>query len=318
MQQDSPLFQIGEIPIHGNAILAPMDGYSDSPFRRICRKYGSALSYTEFINAIDVVQRIPYLEVRTTFIEEERPIGFQVFDNDPERLKTAVLILKEKNPDFFDINFGCSIKRVVNRGAGAALLKEPRKIGVIINSLSKCLDIPVTAKIRLGWEHGQENYLEVAKIIEDNGAKAIAVHGRTRDQALKGEADWDAISKIKSCSHIPVIGNGDIKNIQDMAERMKSSGCDAVMIGRAAIGNPWIFSNIEKSSIENNVLLNQIIEHLQLMSQLFGERRAVIRFRKHLTKYLQHRGLDKREISSLLKIPNSFSLELTLNDLLTK
>jgi len=312
-----PTFSIGEIPIFGKCILAPMDGYSDTAFRQICRRFGSALSYSEFINAIDVVQHNPYLEKRTQFIDYERPMGFQIFDNDPERLKNAALILREKNPDFFDINLGCSIKRVVNRGAGAALLREPEKIGKMFNLLSKSLDIPITGKIRLGWEKDQKNYLEIAKIIEDNGGKMLAVHGRTKDQAFKGEADWEAIAQIKSSLSIPVLGNGDIKNIEDINQRINFSNCDAVLIGRAAIGNPWIFSKIEKSTIPNEFFEKEVINHLQMMINLFGERRAVIRFRKHLSKYLHHRGINKQIISLLLKIPDSITLIASIHNCLT-
>ena len=218
-----------------------MDGYTDLPFRLICKQQGSAASISEFINGIDIKQGHPHLPTKLQFSDEERPFAYQVFDDDPNRLLHAALELRKINPDFIDVNMGCSAKNVSNRGAGAGLLKDPQKIALIISSLVKNLDIPITAKIRLGWDDSTRNYLEVAKIIEDNGASAISVHARTRKQEYSGTADWQAIADVKQLVKIPVIGNGDIKIQADVARMMEQTGCDAVMIGRAAIGNPWIF-----------------------------------------------------------------------------
>src|ERR1035437_9921875 len=187
----APTFWIHHIPIYGDLILSPMDGISDLPFRTLVRSLGSAMSYTEFINGIDVVYGHPNLEKRLGFTDFERPVAFQLLDNDADRLLKAALRLRKLGPDIMDLNLGCCAKSVSSRGAGAGLLKDPLKIAEIINNLSRTLDIPVTAKIRLGWDEKSQNYIQVAKIIEENGGQLIAVHGRTRAQAYDGQANWE-------------------------------------------------------------------------------------------------------------------------------
>ncbi len=238
-----PTFNIGKVPVYGQVILAPMDGYTDLPFRLLCCQQGSAASISEFINGIDVKNGHPHLQTKLEFLDSERPFAYQLFDDDPDRLLLAAMELRKRNPNFIDINMGCSARNVSNRGAGAGLLKDPQKIARIIDSLVKNLDIPITAKIRLGWDEDTKNYLEVAKIIQDNGASALTVHGRTRKQEYTGTADWNAISEVKQLLSIPVIGNGDVKSHADISRLLSATGCDAAMIGRAAIGNPWIFKN---------------------------------------------------------------------------
>ena len=186
LASEPPVFRVGTIPVYGDLILSPMDGYSDLPFRSLARRLGSAMSYTEFINAIDVVYGHPHLERKLAYLESERPVVYQVFDDDPERLVKAALKLRPRNPDIIDINMGCSARCVSGRGAGAGLLRTPEKIALIFSRLSKELDIPVTGKIRLGWDDASLNYLDIARIIEDNGGKLIAVHGRTKMQGYTG------------------------------------------------------------------------------------------------------------------------------------
>jgi tRNA-dihydrouridine synthase B len=289
-----PSFYIGTIPIIGKAILAPMDGYTDLPFRLLCRQQGSAASISEFINGIDIKNGHPHLSTKLMFSDEERPFVYQVFDDNPERLLNASLELRKFNPDFIDVNMGCSARNVSNRGAGAGLLKYPQKIAVIIQNLVKNLDIPVTAKIRLGWDESSRNYIEVAKIIEDNGASAITVHARTRKQEYSGAADWQAIAEVKQIVKIPVIGNGDVKSQTDVDRLLSQTGCDAVMIGRAAIGNPWIFNDVPK--LPTNTELYQMIQiHLELMTGQYNPKIGILVFRKHLVKYLG-KYLNTREI----------------------
>jgi tRNA-dihydrouridine synthase B len=182
---------------------------------------------------------------------------------------------------------GCSVRRVSGRGAGAGLLRDPEKAGRIINSLVRNLDIPVTAKIRLGWNQEQLNYLNVASILEENGASLIAVHGRTRAQGYGGEADWDAIAAIKEQVSIPVIGNGDVNTLQDIERIKNHTRCDAVMIGRAAMGNPWIFQHREQQDIPLDEIAKILFEHLELMIAFYGFDRGPTRFRKHLVRYLK-------------------------------
>lgn len=244
MPLSAPDFMLRDIPIRGDLILAPMDGYSDVPFRTLCRRFGSSISYTGFVNAIPLIQGDEQAWHELDFLPEERPVVFQIFDQSEENLLEAALRIQELQPDAIDINMGCSSRRVSSRGAGAGLLREPEKIGRIIHRLTAALAVPVTAKIRIGWDQSSLNYLEVAHAIEDNGGALIAVHARTRNQAYLGEADWDTIAAINSAVTIPVIGNGDVRTPQDI-ERLKIlTGCVGVMIGRGAIGNPWIFRRV--------------------------------------------------------------------------
>ena len=298
----NPNFFLGDEPIYGDTILAPMDGYTDSPFRIIAKRFGSAITITEFINAIDIIGNRKYYETKTHFSDLERPIGFQIFDDDPRRILNAAHILSEKKPDFIDINLGCSARKVASRGAGAALLKEPKIIAEIISSTSRELKIPITAKIRLGWDETSLNYLEVARIIEDNGGKMVSIHGRTSVQSFMGESNWRAIAEIKSVLKIPVIGNGDIKSVSQIDQMKKETSADGIMIGRAAIGNPWILSRMENSRVEKTEIIKVIIDHLQMMIGFYDPRLGLIRFRKLLKKYLQTIIVGEETMRHLLKL----------------
>jgi len=293
-------FFVGSIPIYGRTILSPMDGFSDLPFRSLARRLGSAMSYTEFVNAMDVVAGRAYVDKRLTYSEEERPITFQIFDDEPERLLRAALMLRERNPDIIDINMGCSAKCVAGRGAGAGLLREPEKIAAIFSTLSKELDIPVTGKIRLGWDEENLNYLDVAKIIQDNGGQLLAVHGRTKQQAYRGEANWEAIAEIKAALSIPVIGNGDVRTVADIARIREFTGCDAVMIARAAIGNPWIFAGLDRDEVSPQQVRETMLAHLDAMLNFYGAERGLIQFRKHASKYISPYGLSDVQREQLL------------------
>lgn len=281
-----PTFMVGKIPVYGDLVLSPMDGYSDLPFRSLARRLGSAMSYTEFINAIDVTYGHPHLEQKLTYLEYERPVVYQIFDDNPDRLVRAALKLRLRNPDIIDVNMGCSAKCVSGRGAGAGLLRTPEKIAEIFARLSKELDIPVTGKIRLGWDDASLNYLEIAKIIEDNGGQLIAVHGRTRQQAYKGQSDWEAIREVKQLVKIPVIANGDVKTVKDIHRIKETTGCDGVMIARAAIHNPWIFSKIDRELVTTEMLRNTMLEHLESMMSFYGPERGLVLFRKYVSRYL--------------------------------
>ena len=298
---EKPSFHIGQIPIYGRSILSPMDGFSDLPFRSLARRLGSAMSYTEFVNAMDVIHGHPKINERLTFSEEERPITFQIFDDDPERLLRAALILRKRNPDIIDVNMGCSAKTVAGRGAGAGLLREPQKIAEIFRMLTSELDIPITGKIRLGWDDENLNYLEVAKAVEDNGGSLIAVHGRTKQQAYRGEANWRAIIEIKSEVNIPVIGNGDVRTVADIQRMLDFTGCDAVMIGRGAIGNPWIFAGLDRGQVSPDEVRQTMLQHLDAMLNFYGNERGLILFRKHASRYISPFGLSNEQREQLLR-----------------
>ncbi len=219
-------FFIGNIQVNNPIMLAPMDGFTDMPFRKIAKSFGAGIVFSEFINGLDVINNHPHLPELIAFDEIERIFAYQIFDDNPERILETALILADKNPDFIDINMGCSAKNVANRGAGAGLLRTPKKIEKIFNLLSKNLKIPVTGKIRLGWGEDSLNYLEIAHILEENGAAMITVHGRTKSQGYSGKADWEKISEVKQKVNIPVIANGDVKVVADIQNILNQTSCD--------------------------------------------------------------------------------------------
>jgi nifR3 family TIM-barrel protein len=286
----APTFMVREIPVYGDAILSPMDGYSDLPFRALCRELGSALSYTEFINALEILQGHPHVHERLGYLPEEQPVAFQIFDSEPQRLLEAALRLQALGPAIIDINMGCSDKSVSGRGAGAGLLRTPLKIARIFRRLSRALEVPLTGKIRLGWDDDSRNHVLVARIIEENGGQLIAVHGRTRQQAYNGQADWDAIAEVRQAVKIPVIANGDVRTAQDIERLKDHTGCPAVMVGRSAIGNPWIFSHLDREQVPPGEVRRILLRHLELSLSYYGERRGLMLFRKHANRYLKLSG----------------------------
>ncbi|MCL4506247.1 MAG: tRNA dihydrouridine synthase DusB [Chloroflexi bacterium] len=279
-------FYVRDIPVHGDVILAPMDGYSDQPFRVLCREYGSAMSYTEFVAIEAVIYAAKKAMRMFDYAPMEKPqMSFQIFGADEDKFILAAQKLERLQPGIIDINMGCSVPNVSGRGAGAGMLRDPQKIGRIFNRLTHTLQVPVTGKIRLGWDSQMRNYLEVAKTLEDNGAALIAVHGRTKEMKYGGKADWDAIAEIKQAVKIPVIGNGDVKTAEDI-DRMKAhTGCDGVMIARAAIGNPWIFRRRNRAQVTLHEMVELQKRHLQLMVDYYGDF-GLILFRKHAVKYI--------------------------------
>lgn len=279
-------FLIRDIPIHGDLILAPMAGFSDVPYRLICREFGMAMSYTEVISMDGVLWGNEKTFRLINFMPVERPITFQILGNDEDKITEACRRIEQLGPDIIDVNMGCSVADIAGKGAGAGLLKDPAKIGRIFKKLTSALRVPVTGKIRLGWDNSSLNYLEVAKILEDNGASLVAVHGRTRSQFFHGKADWDAIAEVKRALKIPVIGNGDVKCTADIEHIKRHTGCDGVMIGRGAIGNPWIFQRKDRNQAPPDERLQMICRHLSLMQAYYGEELGVKLFRKHATKYI--------------------------------
>ncbi len=282
-----PTFFVRDVPVYGDLVLSPMAGYSDMPYRLICREHGSAMSYTEFVPAEAVLHGNHKTLRMLRFDPGERPVVFQFFGSDEIALETAARRLEELGADVIDLNMGCSVSNVAGRGAGAGLLRDPAKIGRIFRRLTQAVSIPVTGKIRLGWDDDSRNSREVARVLEDSGAALIAVHGRTKAQAYGGQADWDAIAEVKRTVKIPVVGNGDVKTVADIERIRRHTGCDAVMIGRAAIGNPWIFRRRDREQVS---LADQVVlvrRHLALMLDFYGFERGLILFRKHVVKYVK-------------------------------
>jgi tRNA-dihydrouridine synthase B len=295
-------FYVGEVPVYGDLILAPMAGFSDLPFRSICRRLGSAMSYTEFVNALGVHQDFGRIEPRLAYLPEERPVVFQLFDSDPQRLLEAALRVQELGPDVIDVNMGCSMRHVSGRGAGVGLLRTPVVAARMIRLLSRSLEVPVSAKIRLGWDEERRNHILMARIIEENGGALVAVHGRTRAQRYGGVADWEAIAEVKAVVTIPVIANGDVRTVTDI-ERIKTyTGCEGVMIGRAAIGNPWIFSRLDRDRVPVEMLQEMVTCHLERMLGFYGRQRGMLLFRKHASRYLEALALPDETRKRLLTI----------------
>ncbi|TGM53681.1 tRNA dihydrouridine synthase DusB [Leptospira adleri] len=309
------MIRIGNVTIPGRISLSPMAGISDSPTRRICRKFGAAFSYTEFVNTDELVHRAPKALKMFRFHPEERPITFQIFGNRLEIIAEASEIIQELKPDIIDLNMGCSTRKVSLRGAGAGLLRRPVLAGKIIEAMKKRVNVPVTAKIRIGWDSTSRNYLEVSKILEESGADALTVHGRTKEMAYTGLADWNAIGEIKANRRIPIFGNGDIKSFQEANSKIQEYGLDGVLIGRGAIGNPWIFSEIKKDESSWSDVSEVILQHLRWMIDDFGEEFGLVLFRKHLVKYLTGLDFDKAWKTELLEIRewNQFE-DLLLSD----
>ncbi|HTX89684.1 MAG TPA: tRNA-dihydrouridine synthase [Anaerolineales bacterium] len=310
----TPTFTIGDVPVYGDAILSPMDGFSDWPFRSICRALGSAMSYTEFVKAEFIVHALEHIADRFKFDESERPIAFQIYGDDPDEIVEAALLVQEMHPDTIDINMGCPAKTVVHGGAGVGMMRTPLRVARLFRKLTNVLAVPVTGKIRLGWE-GYLSYRLIARIVEENGGKLIAVHGRTKEQGYGGQADWDAIAEVKAAVKIPVIGNGDVKAPADI-DRMKAyTGVDAVMIGRAAIGNPWIFSRLDRSQVTPDMVRRMVQEHLEKHLAFYGPARGMMLFRKHAMQYLKLQRLPRAIRTEILlqETPQDFLRQLESN-----
>ncbi len=271
------------ITLHSPILLAPMAGYTDSPFRRIARMYGAGMVFTELISADGIVRKNQKTLDLLTFTEYERPIGIQIFGNDPAIMAEAAYQLLSLKPDCIDINCGCCAPKVCNNGKGAGLLKDIELLHRIARAVVQSAPIPVSAKIRLGFTQGTKNYHEVVTALQEAGVSFITVHGRTRDQYYSGKADWDAITSIAHSSKVPIVGNGDIISFDDAYQKLNTSGCAAVMIGRGALGNPWIFCGKNPSPEEK---LQTIKLHYTLMLQQYGQY-GIILMRKHIVHYLK-------------------------------
>jgi nifR3 family TIM-barrel protein len=281
---NSPQFLIRDIPVYGDVILAPMAGYADVPHRALCRSFGSALNYTEFVAVEEVIKGTNSTRSLLDFTPDDKPMVVQLFGNDARLFLEAALMVEEIGADIIDINMGCSTRRVSGRGAGVGMMPQPALIEDTFSLLCTNLSLPVTGKIRSGWET-EVNYLDVARIMVDNGASLIAIHPRTKEQGYSGVADWDAIARLRAHVPVPVIGSGDICSPGDIDKMLDETGCAAVMIGRGVIGNPWLLSRIDKTTIPLEEITGTVRKHLTMMLEYHGER-GLILFRKYLKRYL--------------------------------
>ena len=285
--------ELGDFPL----LLAPMEDVSDPPFRALCKENGADVVYTEFISCEGLIRDAAKSIIKLDIYEKERPVGIQIFGANLDSMLQAVDIVEKSDPDIIDINFGCPVKKVVSKGAGAGILKDIDKMQRLTKEIVKRTKLPVTVKTRLGWDHDSIKIIEVAERLQDVGCQAIAIHGRTRSQMYKGDADWSYIEQVKNNQrmHIPVFANGDINTPEKAMYVRDSLGLDGAMIGRASIGNPWFFKEVkhffrtgkhlEPSSIQERARIAK--RHLEMSVSWKGERLGVYETRRHYSNYFK-------------------------------
>lgn len=289
------MIQYGNYKIEKGLFLAPMENVSDYPFRMICKHFGADVVYSEFISSEALIRDAEKAFKKMIIKAQEHPIGIQIYGNRVEAMVEAAQIAEEKGPDFIDINFGCPVKKVALKGAGSGLLRDVPLMIKMCEAVAKSVELPVTAKTRLGWDADSIQIVDIARQMEDVGIEVLAIHARTRAQGYKGQADWKWIAETKQAVKIPIIGNGDVTTPQQVQQMFDETGCDAVMIGRGAIHNPWIFRDAKyymqngkmpgHPSLEERV--NILKRHYQYSVECKGERKGVIEMRKHLSGYLK-------------------------------
>ncbi|MGL4799726.1 MAG: tRNA dihydrouridine synthase DusB [Cellulosilyticaceae bacterium] len=296
-----------------NIFLAPMAGVTDLPFRLICKSFGCGMVYTEMVSAKGLMYENENTNLLLQVREEEHPIGAQLFGSDPKIVSSMAQQVAKSQVDFIDINMGCPAPKITKNGEGSALMKNPELIGEIVYATARAIDKPLTVKIRKGFDDESVNAVEVAKIIEQAGASMLTIHGRTREQFYSGVADWDIIKKVKESISIPLVGNGDIRSPEDAKRMMDMTGCDAVMIGRAAQGNPWIFSRtlhyletgelLPEPTLEERIPI--ILKHADMLVDYKGAFTGIREMRSHLMGYVKgvHGATDfRRQLTSVTTV----------------
>ncbi|MCJ7554030.1 MAG: tRNA dihydrouridine synthase DusB [Ignavibacteriaceae bacterium] len=289
------MLKIGKIEINKAILLAPMEDVTDISFRLVCRELGADLVYTEFVNSEGLVRSNERTHNKLKIIDQERPVGIQIYGSNIESMVGAAKIAEAENPELIDINAGCWVKNVVGCGAGSALLKDLPYLQKMVKAVVDSVSIPVTVKTRIGWDNSNIKIVEAAKMLEDVGIKALTVHCRTRQMGHKGNADWSWINKVKEVVSIPVILNGNVLSAYDVKRAFEETNTDAVMIARGAIGNPWIFKEAKEllatgsisTEIDDGMRIKTCLRHLELAIGVKGERRAVIEHRKFYSGYLK-------------------------------
>ena len=284
---------LGEFPL----LLAPMEDVSDPPFRALCKRHGADLMYTEFISSEGLIRDAAKSIMKLDIYEYERPVGIQIFGHDIDSMKRTTEIVSKTNPDIIDINYGCPVKKVTCKGAGSGILKDIPKMVEMTREIVKMTNLPVTVKTRLGWDEDSKHIIEVAERLQDVGIEALSIHGRTRKQMYKGEADWSLISAVKNNPrmHIPIFGNGDITTPEKALEYKNKYDVDGIMIGRASIGYPWIFNEIKHfmktgEHLDKPTICDRVdiaLEHLEMSVTWKGEALAINEMKRHYSNYFR-------------------------------
>ena len=322
MHRKDIFMKIGNVILENGIFLAPMAGVTDLPFRLLCKEHGCGLMYTEMVSAKGLYYEDKKTGMLLQIDPREKPVAVQIFGSDPDIMARVAGAAAGTGACIIDINMGCPTPKIVKNGEGSALMLKPELVGKIVKAVSQAVDLPVTVKIRKGWDEAHINACTIAQVAEENGAKAVTVHGRTREQFYSGKADWDIIKQVKESVSIPVIGNGDITSPQDAKRMMDYTGCDGVMIGRGAQGNPWIFSRV-RHYLQHGELLEEpspkerietAVRHARLLVEYKGEYVGIREARKHIAWYIK--GLrNSSRVKEMINQINTFEqMENLLNE----